>query len=174
MSTLICDYPNVVEAELFNYGLAAMPDMTVEIRPEPSRFRFVEQNAYLAGVDNLDDFAATSKLVFVRRSISDFFTRYIERMQLNGKLNAPFWADSFDARLPWIFECRESLVKEILRFWLDRERKLLPHGTTILNRTNFGPQKPIELLPGFSLAPAKPEKLQPEYSQALITLAQTL
>jgi hypothetical protein len=78
MSTLICDYPNVVEAELFNYGLEAMPDMTVEIRPEPSRFRFVEKNAYLAGVENLEDFAATSQIVFVRRSISDFFVRYIE------------------------------------------------------------------------------------------------
>jgi hypothetical protein len=173
MSTLICDYPNVVEAELFEYALKAMPDLSIDVKPEPSRFQFVDKNSYLAGVDNLQDFGDTT-LIFVRRGLVDFFVRYIQRMDLNGKLNAPFWAGSFEAKLPWIFDCRPVLVQQIVGFWLDRERKQLPPNAKVLNRTNFGPTKPVELFEGLSLTPAKPKTLPSEYSQALLTIAQTL
>lgn len=173
MSTLLCDYPNVVEPELLAYMQKQFPSLEIQVCATPTRFQFIPCNAYLAGADNFRDFQESS-IIFVRRSLNDFFVRHVERLALSEKLGAPFWASAFDEKLRWLFDCKEQLLRSIVSYWMDRESVTLPIGSTVLHRTNYGKAKPIELFQGSSLTPATPKVLPDEYSQALLTIAQSL
>lgn len=170
---LIFDLPGVVEPALLSSMQAATgrkPRVVNESRffqAEPRKYG----NDYFAGGCNFAEMTDRYRVVAVKRSLTDFFVRYLASPHLEG-VERPDWATNDDVFIHWLFDCQESYIKKIVGLWLSREKMPVSRKVCTVPLSYFGPWPGGQVLNILPCPPYKQPALAQVYRDALVKIAQ--